>query len=307
MKINDTSFNLLFSYAYVGKGNSEILEYIEDKSINGDVDIMIDSGAFTRYGYEMKGSHQGDWITLDNYCKWLDVHGNNFHKYVMMDKIGDDVQSRKNYEEMLKRGYNPMYVWTTFDKDYDYLKYAIDNNPEICVAGGKNNDYFKQRFQQAYKISNGKADIHALAFFKFPMIYRLPIMSTDATSWLSAPHRWNSIFCYIGNGCYKRYDSIQDVLKGLKRHDKALIDSLKFANVTVQDFKNDYARGGYSLANYLSEIAILQVQDYAWRTKRLRVYLSGAQRMPILKSLDYIRTHLKEGGLNYREWKEYIK
>lgn len=89
MMVNDTSFNILVSYAHIGKKNSEYLEYIEEQSRRGKMDIMIDSGAFSKWQADLKGSRQFDWVNVSNYCKWLDVHKDNFHKYVMLDKLQD--------------------------------------------------------------------------------------------------------------------------------------------------------------------------------------------------------------------------
>ena len=224
MKVNDTSFNLLISYAHVGQKNTPYFEHIREQSRLGKMDLMIDSGAFSQFYAQLKGNHNMDWITLDSYCSWLDKYQNDFHKYVMLDKIQDDVQSRKNYEEMLKRGHNPMYVFTQFDRDYDYLNYAVEHNHEICVAGGgRKTTYMVKRYQEVYKATNEKANIHSLAYFKFPTIYQLPILSSDAATWVNGPGRFGSMYAYQGNGCIQTTTGHNRIMKAFKDRNKYLL------------------------------------------------------------------------------------
>lgn len=308
MMVNDTSFNLLMSYAYLGKKDSEFLEYIEEQSRQGKMDIMIDSGAFTKRTMELKGSHSYDWLTMNSYCSWLNKHKDNFHKYVMLDKVADDVQSKKNYKEMIARGLNPMYVWTKYDKDIELLQEATNNNHEICVAGGqKMDDYMIQRYQQAYRYTNGKANIHSLAFFKMPEIYQLPILSSDAATWINSPGRFGTFFTYVGNGCIKAHIGFNKVLKAMKNHDKFLMEAFRRGRITPDDLRDPDNHKGSFIPFYTACIAFTQVQQYAWRLKKLRMYLSGANNFATLRALEYVNRHLKDNSLNYREWLSYYR
>lgn len=305
MRVNDTSFNILVSYAHIGKKSSEYLEYIEEQSRQGKIDIMIDSGAYSKFGAQMKGNHSMDWITLDNYCGWLDKHKDNFHKYVMLDKIQDDAQSKKNYEEMLKRGHNPMYVLTTFDTNYDYLKYAIGKNPEICVSCGDKSNYSMRRYQMVDKVSNGKAIIHSLAFFKFPLIYQLPILSSDAATWVNGPGRFGSMYAYKGNGCIHTINGHNQIMKEFKNRNKYLLNQFKETGVTIDDLRDRENYKGSKLPLYTGCVAFVKAQKYAWRLKKLRLYLSGAMNFKYLRALEYVNDRVDVGGMNYREWLEY--
>lgn len=306
MTVNDTSFNILVSYAHIGKKNSEYLEYIEEQSRLGKMDIMVDSGAFTKWQAELKGSSQCQWINMDNYCKWLDIHKDKYHKYVMLDKVGDDVQSKKNYKEMIARGYNPMYVWTKFDTDIELLQEATGRNPEICVAGGQSkNDYMKKRYQQAYKYTNGKANIHSLAYFKMPDIYQLPILSSDAATWINGPGRFGSMYAYQGNGCIQTITGHNAIMKALKNRNKYLLEQFRESGVSIDELRDSENYKGSRLPLYTACVAFTKVQQYAWRLKKLRMYLSGAITIPTLRSLEYVNKHLKDRSLNYREWLDY--
>ena len=305
MRVNDTSFNILVSYAHIGQKNTPYFEYIREQSRLGKMDLMIDSGAFSKSQAQLKGNHNMDWITLDSYCSWLDKYQNDFHKYVMLDKIQDDVQSRKNYEEMLKRGYNPMYVFTTFDTDYDYLKYAIEKNPEICVSYGAKSKYCFHRYQMVDKISNGKAIIHSLAFFKFPLIYKLPILSSDAATWVNGSGRFGSMYAYQGNGCIQTITGHSKIMKAFKDRNKYLLQQFKETGVSIDDLRDNENYKGSRLPLYTGCVAFVKAQKYAWRLKKLRLYLSGATNFKILRALEYVNDRVDVGGMNYREWLEY--
>ena len=305
MMVNDTSFNILVSYAHIGKKNTPYFEYIREQSRIGKIDLMIDSGAFSKFGAQIKGNHSMDWITLDNYCSWLDKYENDFHKYVMLDKIQDDAQSKKNYEEMLKRGHNPMYVLTTFDQDYDYLKYAIENNPEICVSCGSKSDYSIRRYQIVDKISKGKSIIHSLAFFKFPDIYRLPILSSDAATWVNGSGRFGSMYAYQGNGCIQTITGHKKIMEAFKNRNKYLIQQFKETGVFIDDLRDNQNYKGNRLPLYTGCVAFVKAQKYAWRLKKLRLYLSGAVNFKLLRALEYVNERVDTGCMNYREWLEY--
>ena len=62
MKSNDTSLNLLLSFAY-GAKNPVLNGEFFAMSKSGEANVMLDSGAFSAFGAKSKGfSH----VTLDN-------------------------------------------------------------------------------------------------------------------------------------------------------------------------------------------------------------------------------------------------
>lgn len=259
MMVNDTSFNILVSYAHIGKKNTPYFEYIREQSRLGKMDLMIDSGAFSKFGAQTKGNHNMDWITLDNYCSWLDKYEHDFHKYVMLDEIQNDAQSKKNYEEMLKLGHNPMYVLTLFDKDYDFLNYAVGKNHEICVAGGgRKTNYIYKRYLDVDKATNGKANIHSLAFFKFPDIYRLPILSSDAATWVNGSGRYGSMYAYQGNGCIQTITGHNQIMKAFKNRNKYLLQQFKETGVSIDDLRDRDNYQGSKLPLYTGCVAFVK-------------------------------------------------
>lgn len=132
--------NILCSYAYL-RLNERYVEQLKQYHYQGKANFMLDSGAFTAFV-------SGKEIELEKYIEFCQTNHNYFEKYVMLDKVGDQTQTKKNYETMLSEGLNPMFVCTMFDKDYDYIRYAVNNQPHLCVAGGVTvkNDWTIKRF-----------------------------------------------------------------------------------------------------------------------------------------------------------------
>lgn len=96
---NDTSLNILASYAYLGN-NKRFEELAFDLHRKGKINLMIDSGAFTKHN----AKSNFDFLTLNNYCNFLQKHKNECEKYVMLDVVGNESKSKANYEEMLRQG-----------------------------------------------------------------------------------------------------------------------------------------------------------------------------------------------------------
>lgn len=118
---NPTSLNVLVSYAYL-YGRGDFMRSLRSYCENGKVNLMIDSGAFTKFNSKTEKA----FIDVREYTNWLKDYAYLAEKYVMLDVIGNAPQSRENYEYMLGQGLRPMYVATIFDKDYDYIRKAVE-------------------------------------------------------------------------------------------------------------------------------------------------------------------------------------
>lgn len=66
-----------------------------------DSDIFLDSGAFTV-------ARHGKAIDLGAYCEFLREFGGAFSCYAALDVIGDHAATRRNYDEMVRRGLRPV-------------------------------------------------------------------------------------------------------------------------------------------------------------------------------------------------------
>lgn len=295
MKSNDTYLNVLVSYAYLQK-NKEFTQLVTDASMSGTANVMIDSGAFTLFNAKQKR----DWLTLDNYCRFLDLYGHKVEKYVMLDVIGNHQKSKDNYETMIKRGYNPMFVFTMHDNDFDYLKDARKNNEHICIAGGvtTKGDWMRKRIQDSYKATNGK--LHALGYVTYPNIYQLPLHSVDSSSWIQGAQVYGNI-PYFDNGL--KGVSYREVLKGKKKLPIKLVQVLEKLKITPKEFSNtDNHRGRVSIATVCSIIAYIEYQKLSKR-QNLNLFLATAN-LSQLKSLIYVNEHYDKGTLTYQNFRK---
>lgn len=295
MKSNDTYLNILASYAYLN--NSREFESIfYDASRSGVINTMIDSGAFTLHNAKAKR----DWLNVDNYCKYLDKNADYVEKYVMLDVIGNESKSKENYELMLKRGLNPMFVFTMADMDYEYLKAAVKNNEHVCVAGGVTNKgaWVQQRFQKVYKTTQGK--IHGLGYVTYPNMYKLPLHSTDSSSWLQAPLVFGNI-PYFDNGL--KGFGYKDVLKKKRRIPEQVKPIFEDAKITPQNFSNiNYHKGNRSIGFFMSIIAFIEYQKVS-RRAGLRLFMAVAN-VDQLKAILFINNQLINDNLNYHEFRK---
>lgn len=281
MKV-ETHFNLLISYYYA---NNAIMNCLAELVKNGEVNVMIDSGAFSAHTL-------GKEINLDEYCKFLEKYSWMAEKYVTLDCIGDEKETKKNYETMLARGFNPMYVVTTTENDFDYLRAAVENNRDICVAGGTaiRSKWMDKRFQDVYRETSGKARIHGLGYVNRNTMFNLPIASVDSSSFSSSQR-------------YGALDYFQD--NRLKKIDKYSINkSLVFRNelhqVGVKDLKSSDFRGSYSIQNLISFKAWIKYQKFA-KKNNLDLFLAFNNKIDIDR-LVYINRNIN--NLDYEEFKK---
>jgi len=300
VKSNNTFFNILVSYAWLG-GSGGFTKNIFNAHKQGDINLMIDSGAFTLFNAANKTSYKH--ITLDQYCNFLSIYGNDCEKYVMLDKIADEKQSKENYEEMLRRGLNPMFVLTMFDNDMSYLKNAVENNRHICVAGGvtTKGDWLIKRFQDVYNETN--AWIHGLGYVTYPKMFQLPLKSVDSSSWAQSSMMFGAI-SWFDNGL--KNIPYKDILTKKKAIPEKVIELLEKLKVTPKVFSNlDTHRGGINLEILMSVIAWFEYQKVAKR-QGLDLFLSIGNDSQLQQML-YINDELQAGTLTYEGYKNRIK
>lgn len=296
MKSNDTYLNILISFAYAGlskRFNDTALGYSQDERIN----LMIDSGAFTIYNAKTKNKK----LNLDSYCNYLEEAQSNVEKYVMLDVIKNEKETKNNYQIMLDRGFNPMYVFTEYDNNWSYLKDAVKNNKHLCVAGGVSNKgkWMLKRYQEVYKNTN--ALIHALGFVSYPNMYKLPIHSVDSSSWIQSGQRFGSI-CYFDNGIkclhYKDYLTQK---KKLPYKLQLILENLQITPNEFIDLNNH--KGSRGIATIINVLTYLEYQKYSKRIG-LNLFLAvGTDEQ--LKRIVYIDEQYNLDKLRYNDYKKY--
>ena len=284
--VNDTPNNVLMSFALFGRASSSKGSFCSTKLLmesakSGEINLMMDSGAFSAFNSKGYGH-----VTLDNYCRYLDRFAGDVEKYIMLDVIGDEDGTKRNYETMLKRGFDPMYVFTMASKDTGFLASAIRKNPNVCVAGGATTkgDWLVQRYQRILKLSNGKARIHGLAFVTFPKMLQCGLSSVDSSSWAVAPMKFASI-PYFADGV-KMLDR-RRLVAGLKKGDKVCKKVADKLRLTVRDLSTE---GNFhttaSIPFYVGVKAYMEMQRYCYR-RGLRLFFAIADGVSQLRAIQY--------------------
>lgn len=291
-KSNDTYLNILASYAYLnGKGLAERLAKI---SSAGEANIMIDSGAFTAHNASGNFSH----VNVEQYTDFCLQYEPYFEKFVMLDVLGNEAASKKNYEYMVARGATPMFVLTVFDNDFDYLRSTMKVTPHICVAtAGRKNDWAIKRYQDAYKQTNGQCLTHALGFITYPRMLQIPIVSADSSSWKASALRFGNLQ-YFDNGLKSL--SVKNLYRGKEPIPKKLREVLEFCGVTPAMFRNtENHKGNFSIACYISTFTNLMLARYCYK-RGLRYFLA-INNEPDIDKILYIYENLSH--LSYQQFR----
>lgn len=92
--------NILVAYPYMKPDVIRILYENQDK-----IRFLLDSGAFTAW-------KAGKPIALDDYCRFIESLPFKPWRYFTLDVIGNPEKSFENYQIMLKRGFNPIPIFT---------------------------------------------------------------------------------------------------------------------------------------------------------------------------------------------------
>ena len=280
---NDTPNNLLCSFAIFGGGSCRPMKTICEAVKSGEINVMFDSGAFS--AFHSKGY---DFVTLDNYCRWLDKFGEFAEKYIMLDVIGNEEATKANFLTMRKRGYDPMYVYTVASKDEAFMAEAVKGNPNICVAGGATTkgDWLIQRYQRVLKRTGGKARIHGLAFVTFPKMLQCGLASVDSSSLAVAPMKFAGIPVFVSGVGMKWLDR-RRLVTGLKKRDPFFLRLADELRLTVADLSNDANfHTTQSITLYAGVRAYMSMQRYCYR-RGLRLFFAMSTSMNQLYSVQY--------------------
>ena len=264
------------------------------ESMKGIANVMIDSGAFTIYNSKTVSK-----LNLDSYCNYLEDNAHKVEKYVMLDVVKDKEKTKANYETMLNRGFNPMFVFTEYDNDWEYVRKAVKNQKHLCVAGGVTNrgEWMLKRYQDVYK--NTKADIHGLGFVQYNDIFRLPLHSVDSSSWVQTSQVYG-ILSYFDNGI--KGVAYRDILTRKKKMPQKLQMILEQLKVTPKVFSNiENHKGSKSIATLINTMAYIEFQKYAKRLG-LNLFLAIANAAQA-NSIFFLNEELTKGTLTYEKYK----
>ena len=214
-----SKLNVLVAYPYMRKGI--VAELIKQQS---KINFLLDSGAFTAW-------KSGKPIQLDDYCRFLDALPITPWKYFALDVIGDPVKTMENYQTMVKRGYNPIPVFTPSQDFADIEEYY--KTTDIIGCGGLTEKYGPRSLLYLKKVmahTKGR-DVHLLGYTQPDYIKLFRPFSCDSSSWTRA-QRYGLCDIYVGQGKY-----IQWTRKQAIDHPKpAIVEALRKLGFTLSDF-----------------------------------------------------------------------
>ena len=190
-----SKLNILVSYAYMDKNVENVLVANKDR-----IRFLLDSGAFTAWKL-------GKPISLDNYCRYLESTPIKPWRYFTLDVIGNAELTLKNYETMLKRGFNPIPVFTRGECTSMIDEYY--KTSDVVGIGGLVGSMDNKAFVNGIMKHVNNRNVHWLGFTPVDFIKHYKPYSCDSTTW------------QVGV-IYARLDLYDDRLKRLVTIDKKL-------------------------------------------------------------------------------------
>lgn len=229
--MTDRLLNILVAYPYV---KNPLLDIIKERE--AEIRFLLDSGAFTAW-------KAGKPIALDDYCRFVESLPVKPWKYFSLDVIGNPKETRKNYETMLQRGFNPIPIFTR-GEDISVLEDYYKTS-DIVAIGGLVGTLGNKGFVKGIMQKVGERKCHWLGFNAREFIHNYRPYMCDSSSWCSAL-RFASMKLYQDRGRWIhvhkqdfRTRPSDEILKLLQLYH---IEPARFANKS--EWKNS-GRGDY--------------------------------------------------------------
>lgn len=189
VKILSQKVNMLVTYCYWDKWMPSFLT--ENKE---DVRWVLDCGAFTAFskGFEIK---------LDDYCDFLEKLPVKPWRYFALDVIGNPEATTENFRTMVKRGFNPIPVFTR-GHQLDVLDEYYEHSDVVAIGGiasgkaGEHQQYIKW-FMGPDGVDGKK--VHWFGLTDYPLVLSLKPYMLDSVGWIS-PIRYGWHPIWIGKG-----------------------------------------------------------------------------------------------------------
>lgn len=180
--------NLLIAYPYF---SARLFDRI--RGLPYPTRILIDSGAFTAW-------NTGKTVTLDGYCNALDTLPLTAWRYFALDVVGDAAGTKRNLDEMLRRGYKPSPVLTPTES-VDEIEQLYSVNDFVGIATYKPRRY---KADQQVRLVNIMAKVngrmaHLLGLTSMDWVKLHRPYSVDSSTWLNG-RKYGSMRLYVGRG-----------------------------------------------------------------------------------------------------------
>ena len=169
-----------FLTAYPIMNDKWVEDYLELKSQHPDLDLFVDSGA---YSVMMQGAA----IDIQDYIKFLKQWGHAFDVYACLDEIGSAEGTWENQLRMEDAGLNPLCCFHQ-GEDFKHLERIRDKHKYFAVggvaSGGTTNEALVPWFKDIFDLCP-ESQIHGFGLFA-PDRLQFPWASVDSTFWLNS-------------------------------------------------------------------------------------------------------------------------
>ena len=186
-----TKLNVLIAYPYYAGRYQEIV-----KSMGDSIRFVLDSGAFTSWKL-------GKEIRLDDYCKFIETLPVKPWRYFTLDVIGDPEATMENYQTMLRRGFNPIPVFTRGEDPSVLEEYYA--NSDVVGVGGLVGTEGNRGFVKGIMEKIGERRVHWLGFTNLEFVKHYKPYMCDTSAWESAA-RYGQLRLYMGRGRFKTFN-----------------------------------------------------------------------------------------------------
>ena len=294
--------NILMSYAY----SNDLAPWVLDQMRTNGSRVLIDSGAFTAFSAGVK-------VSLEGYCGWLSKHKGTYDEYIALDVIGDHQATQDSYIKMIKMGFNPMGV-VIIDDDPNSARRYVENNPRICVAGGALGQaclpWFPKRMELISRLTEHKAEIHALGFTPMGWDGKTCAKTVDSSSWKGARRFGIVNYWYPAARKLERAkwagltkDTVPDYLMRSLRGSQIDIEKCFQSSRRIN-------RGNISVTNTISTASWLIRMVNAEKVYGQHLYLAG-DGQDLFETIAIARHFNVDGSVNYeavrRERGSFVK
>lgn len=234
------------------------------------VDWMIDSGAFSDYGFLYRAARRGTSghvpITVTEYCAWLQGMKQYLWGYVALDKILDDAESDRNLDVMWAEGLRPMPVLTV-THPVERMTEWVDRADWLCVAGAATAKppWVWNRLDAVRKVVGDDPRLHALGFAVWPDVRNAPIESADTSSWMSGGRY----------GFVAGFDPVLGLRQGRSKDRHRPYVALTMTAESSHT-KGPQWKGTAGLGHLMCTTAYLQMQQEVARNNGRRLFLAVA-------------------------------
>lgn len=220
---------ILVSYAYLKSAPTEVVDWLYGASEAGDIELLLDSGAFT-------ATNAGATISITDYISFLKANKGRFFGYIQLDVIGDPAQSSVNLQRMLDAGLSPLPVHVRGD-DEQRMDELFELSEWVALGGFRRpgrgpapKPYIKEKMKWA----KGRR-VHWLGYTNPTMVASFKPYSVDCSSWAyGGMYGW--LYLYNGNGSWAR---IHRKDKSKHRLTPRQMNTLSVCGFSASDFYDD--------------------------------------------------------------------